>query len=197
MRGLDCESQRTVSFQVLLRAARAGDNAARERLYVQYRPYFRRLVSKKLRSQRVEWATTADDIFDAVVLRVWQEDALNSLVSEEEFLRYVSRAVKREVLDLRRNLTAGRRDYRRIEMLPDELLILSRGDSDPVHRVSFQEQLDSIRSQLSLQNRQILDLWLGGMGWVLIGAELGIGAETLRKRFHRSLAELRQQLVDW
>ena len=196
MQTTDCESQRTVSFQGLLRAARAGDNAAREHLYVQYGPYFRRLVVKKLRTQRIEWSTTADDIFDTVVLRIWQEDALNLLDSEEDFLRYVSRAVEREVLDLRRKLTASCRDYRRLEALPDELVNLSPGDSDPVRKVSFQEQLDSVHSQLSLQNKQILDLLLAGKGWIFIGAELGIDSETLRKRFRRSLAELRQQLGD-
>jgi hypothetical protein len=128
------------------------------------------------------------------MLRVWQEAVMTSLQTEEEFLKYVSRAVKCEIYNLRRTLTARRRDYRRVEALPENVSALQAFDTDPMGWASFNEVMESIRCQLSDQNWQILDMWLAGNAWVTIGESFGQDAEALRKRFHRSLAHIRQQL---
>lgn len=180
------------SFQQLLHDARNGDNSAREQLYLEFGPYFRRVILRKLKAQRIEWATTPHDIFDAVVLRVWEEDAMYALRDEQDFLKYVSRAVKREVCDVRRSLTAHCRDFRRLEPLSnDESRYIDL--DDPVQWVSLKEEIESIRSSLSEQNQQVLEMLLAGKEWVTIGARFGLAAEAVRKRFHRSLAQIRRQ----
>jgi RNA polymerase sigma factor (sigma-70 family) len=180
-------------FREVLQAARSGDNTARERLYRDFGPYFRRVITRRLKALHLEWATTPHDVFDTVVLRVWQEDALGLLSGQVEFLKYVSRAVHREIQDLRRNLTAGRRDYRRLESLDGDSIATN---TDPARGASCREELESIRSQLSEQNRQILDMWLSGSGWGDIGQTFGLASEIVRKRLQRSLEAIRRTVCD-
>ncbi len=196
MESVPAASDGPSDFQQLLRLARAGDHGARERLYLDYGPHFRRVILRRLKAKRIEWATTPHDIFDSVVCRVWEEDALNSLGSEEEFLKYVSRAVERKVRDLRRHLTARRRDYRRMEALGEDESNLISADADPARRASFNEDLESIRARLPEQDRQILEMWLAGKSWVSIGARFSSGIEAIRKRFHRSLALIRRMFTE-
>jgi hypothetical protein len=178
-------------FQRLLNAAREGDNGARGRLYVDYGPHFRRVILKRLRALRIEWATTPHD---SVIWRVWQEEALDWLGSEEEFLKYVSRAAEREVLNLRRHLTAGCRDFRRQESLDDESPVVAQ-DADSARWAYYEEVLGSIRSYLSDEDRQVIEMWLAGQGWRCIGARFGLGVDAVRKRFKRSLAIVREMLA--
>jgi hypothetical protein len=100
--------------------------------------------------------------------------------------------VQREVHDLRRNLTARCRDYRRLQTLTEDDLGLVALNADPVTWASHREELESIRARLSEQNRQILEMWLAGKGWSTIGARFGSGGDAMRKRFYRSLALLRR-----
>lgn len=183
-------------FQKLLLDARAGDNEAREALYNQFGPQLRRVIARRLMSRRIEWATTPHDVFDDVMLRVWNEDAMYAFCNEEDFFKYVSRAVEREVSNLRRNLTAPRRDYRRMEPLFADETRFASAANDPAQGVSQQEEIDFLRSQLSEENQLILELRLAGREWDAIGTQCGLAADAARKRLQRSIMQLLRRMAD-
>jgi DNA-directed RNA polymerase specialized sigma24 family protein len=185
-----------VPFQQVLCDARAGNNRARESLYKQFGPPLRRVIARKLKSQRIEWATSPHDIFDAVLLRVWNDDAMYTFRSEEDFVKFVSRAIEREVSDVRRTLTAGCRDYRRMEPLFGDESRFASTANDPACGISQKEECDLLRSKLSAVNQIILEMRLAGKDWDAIGAECGLPADAARKRFERSIVLLRRSLAD-
>jgi DNA-directed RNA polymerase specialized sigma24 family protein len=123
---------------------------------------------------------------------LWLEDTLAPLRTEVDFLKYVSRAVNHEIVDLSRNLTAGRRDYRRLEAFLDADAHPIATQADPVRLVCAAEELARIKAQLSPVDREVLDLWLSGTSWIHIAAQFAIGVETVRKRFHRALDAIRE-----
>jgi RNA polymerase sigma-70 factor (ECF subfamily) len=89
---------------------------------------------------------------------------------------------------------ALRRDRRRVVAEPpDEDRLVAPGEG-PGHEVDARDLLQEVRRRLSPEEQQILDLRNQGHDWAAIAAQLGGGAEALRKKLARAIDRVAGEL---
>jgi RNA polymerase sigma-70 factor (ECF subfamily) len=116
------------------------------------------------------------------------------LGTPEQLVGLLVRLARNKVDDRARHEQAKRRDHRRnkddgavAEQVPD------RQDS-PSQIVSGQELLECFRAKLSAEERYLAEQRALGREWNEIAAELGQGAEGLRKQLQRAVDRVAQEL---
>ena len=94
----------------------------------------------------------------------------------------------------RRKQHAQRRDNRRVASGgPDEGRFVDARQS-PSAQIAARDLLQEVHRRLSPADRRILELRNQGCDWAAIAAELGGGAEALRRRLSRALDRVAEQL---
>jgi RNA polymerase sigma factor (sigma-70 family) len=113
-------------FEALLGAARAGDQAARERLAARYYPRVEAMVHRELArdmrqnrpwmSARFSTGDVVQDVFRSLLQDLSQFEGR----SEDAFVGYLSMVIRNRLVDALRFHEAARRDGRRTSVLPEE-----------------------------------------------------------------------------
>jgi RNA polymerase sigma-70 factor (ECF subfamily) len=178
------------TFFELLQRVRLGDQAAATELVHQFEPELRRVVRVRLNDPRLRRVIDSVDVCQSVLanfflrVRVGEFD----LRQPEELLHLLIVMARNKLRDKARRQQAGRRDQRRVVAPRDDLLDgLTAPAPGPVHVVEQRDLLAEVRRLLTDEERFLADQRAQGHEWSEIAADLGVGADGLRKKLSRAL----------
>ncbi len=186
----------TDTFEELIRRVRAGDQGAAAELVRTYEPAIRRAARVRLGDSRLRRVFDSMDISQSVFASFFLRAALGQyeIDKPDRLLRLLVSMSRKKLADHVREEQAARRDYRRIEDGPhQENRLVAPGDS-PGQQVALAELLREFRARLSPDERRLADLRASGQGWAQIAAEIGSGAEALRKKLTRAINRIAVEL---
>lgn len=191
-------------LQPAIRAAVAGDAAARERLVAACLPGVRALVHASLQQdfrQRHRWMLplfSTQDVVHEVLVAVVRDLADTQFDGPEPFCAYLGTLVRHRLLDAVRFHEAARRDDRRRAAAPTagiDVAAPDRREVTPSFAASLGERAALVRDalgELAERQRRLLELRLiEGVTFGEIGKALGYASEeTARQAFHDAQAKL-------
>jgi RNA polymerase sigma factor (sigma-70 family) len=191
-----------MAFPALLERARAGDRQAQDELIERFYPSVREAVHQRLefdlrRNQR--WVAplfSTNDVVQEVFVGIVRTLPDFEGESEEDFVRYLSGAVRNRIIDALRHHAAGRRDGRRGRTPEVEV---SGSDPTPSWMASLAEQMEVYRAavaELPEREQRVLEARLEeDQQFKDIALALGLpSADAARKAFHRAQARLLAKL---
>lgn len=153
----------------------------------------RRRARTRLRQYGLTGQAESMDICNDVMADLARRHG-SSDVTPEDVLAYILRAIDNQVLDTFRTLARQCRDFRRNEVTPvDEMKVANR-EVSPSQIALRREVLARIRSMLSEQDAQAIDMMLENRDWSEIGKELGLRPDTARMRVRRALDRVRNDI---
>ena len=132
------------------------------------------------------------DICNAVLLELVQQQDIR-IRNPGDLVRYVSRAIDHQVLDLIKGFTRDRRDIRRLAPNPVEEHNVSNADVTPSSILIRNELLECIRRELGADGQKMLKLYLDNHSWKEIGEQLQMAPDAARMRWTRAVQSLRDR----
>jgi RNA polymerase sigma-70 factor (ECF subfamily) len=183
-------------FRSLIAQVRAGSQSAARELVALYEPAIRRAARVRLVDSRLRRLFDSMDISQSVFASFFLRAALGQyeLNEPQQLLRLLVSMSRKKLIDHARHEAAARRDYRRKAVgKPTEAALVSR-DASPSSEIALQELLQQFCSRLSPEEKRLADLRAAGRDWTAIAAEIGDGAESLRKRLARAINRIATEL---
>jgi DNA-directed RNA polymerase specialized sigma24 family protein len=111
-----------------------------------------------------------------------------------QLLKLLTTMARNKLNSQARKQYAQRRDTRRVSSgAQNEGQFVDAGESPSVV-VAAQDLLGEVHRRLSAEERRILELRNQGYDWAAVAAELGGGAEALRRKLSRALDRVTEQL---
>ncbi|MFK7821797.1 MAG: RNA polymerase sigma factor [Planctomycetaceae bacterium] len=179
-------------LQELSERLRNGDSTAVAEIWDFCGNELRRRARTRLRQYGVVGQAESMDICNAVLLDLVRKEGIN-IRNPNDLVRYVSRAIDHQVLDLLKSLTRNRRDIRRNAGGPVEDHNVTNEDSTPSVVMMRDEVLNAFREELGDNGQQILSLYLANCGWKEIGERLNMAPDAARMRWSRAVQSLRDR----
>jgi RNA polymerase sigma-70 factor (ECF subfamily) len=192
----DPDNTETTQFADLIRRVRAGEADAAAELVRSYESVIRRVVRVYLRDPRLRRVLDSTDICQSVLATFFVRANLGQyeLDSPESLLKLLATIARNKVTNEAHRQRAGRRDYRREQVLGDRAELVRSPHPDPGELVAGRELLARVREGLSDDERQLADARGGGASWAEIAAAHGATAESLRKKLARALSRVLGEL---
>jgi DNA-directed RNA polymerase specialized sigma24 family protein len=183
-------------FADFIRRTRAGDAEAARELIRRYEAIVRMEIRVRLVDPRLGRIFDSMDICQSVMASFFLRAAAGQYeLDRPQDLINLLVAMARNKLAFRiRKERAIKRDHRRLEPVPMELLEGSRVASSPSEEIASRELLEAFRQRLSDEERQLADRRSRGETWDRIATELGGTAESRRKQFERATDRVARQL---
>jgi RNA polymerase sigma-70 factor (ECF subfamily) len=184
------------TFDELIRRVRAGDQDAATELVKRYEPAIRRAVRVRLADARIGTLLDSMDICQSVLASFFIRAASGQyeLETPGQLLRLLTAMARNKLNSQARKQHAQRRDSRRVAAGgQDEGRLVAAGES-PSKVVAARDLLQEVHRRLSPDERRLLEMRNQRHGWSAIAAELGGGAEALRRRLSRALDRIAAQL---
>jgi RNA polymerase sigma-70 factor (ECF subfamily) len=184
------------AFAGAIRRIRAGDEQAAAELVRQYEPLIRREVRLHLENQRLRRMFDSMD----VVQSVWAGFFLRMAAGEydldnpQQLVGLLVRMTRNKLASLAKKQYRQRRDTRRTEDDADVLKRIAMEDPTPAEQVANQELLEALRMQLTLEERQLVELRADGLSWDEIAARLGGKAQARRMQLARGIERAARKL---
>jgi RNA polymerase sigma factor (sigma-70 family) len=186
-----------LSFQELIRRVRRGDQGAAAELLRQYEPEIRRIVRVRLTDPGIRRVVDSMDVCQSVMGNFFVRCAHGQfdLHEPQQLLKLLVRMTQNKVLDHVRRQQADRRDRRREQGTPSEALSdLPGREASPSFIVAGRDLLQAVRSRLTDEERYLAEQRDLGRDWAELAAELGKGAEALRKQLARAIDRVAHEL---
>ena len=194
----------SVATTLLVRAAQAGDAAAREALFARYLPRVRQIVALRM-GRRLRQIIEIDDVVQEVLLDAFKGLKSFEPRSEGSFRNWLARCVEREIVDSVRTETRKKRGggiVRRFSDCDSSLLGSSIFGADltspsaGVRADEFSQRIEEALLQMPAYQRDLIILRaLCDMSYAEVAAELGISREeTVRVAYSRALRQLEERL---
>jgi RNA polymerase sigma-70 factor (ECF subfamily) len=182
-------------FHELIRKVRAGDERAAAELVRTYEPAIRRAVRIRLRDQRLRRLFDSMDICQSVLASFFVRVALGQYELEQagHLVGLLTRMAQHKVADQARRQRAECRDFGRVAGVALADGVAAPGVS-PDRQVALDDLLREFHSRLSPEEARLAELRAQGHGWDEIAAEVGEGAEALRKRLARAVERVAREL---
>jgi RNA polymerase sigma-70 factor (ECF subfamily) len=183
-------------FPVLLARLRSGDETAATGLVRQYEPIIRRAVRVWLVDARLRRLFDSLDVCQSVFGSFFVRLSLGQyhLEKPEQLINLLVSMARNKLSDQARREQAECRDNRRVEAGGvDERPLASQGES-PSQVVAGKEMVQEFRKRLTEEERYVADQRALGREWTELAAELGVGAEALRKKFGRAINRVAREL---
>jgi RNA polymerase sigma factor (sigma-70 family) len=183
-------------YDELIRRVRDWDQDAAAELIRRYEPAIRRAVHVRLADARLGNLLDSMDICQSVLRSFFVRAAAGQydLASPEQLLKLLSAMARNKLRVQARKEYSQRRDRRRVvPQGPDQDRLVAPGGG-PSGEVAARDLLEEVRRRLSPEEQQILELRNQGDDWAAIAAQLGGGAEALRKRLARGLDRVAEEL---
>jgi RNA polymerase sigma-70 factor (ECF subfamily) len=177
------------AYDELIRRVRAWDQDAAAELIRRYEPAIRRAVRVRLADARLKSLLDSTDICQSVLKSFFFRAAAGQyeLETPEHLLKLLSAMARNKLTVKARREYAQRRDRRRlVPQGPDQERLVAPG-AGPSGEVAARDLLEEVRRRLSDEEYRILELRNQGDDWAAIAAQLGGGAEALRKKLARAL----------
>jgi RNA polymerase sigma-70 factor (ECF subfamily) len=179
----------TLAFDELIRRVRAGDQEAAAILVKRYESAIRRAVRFRLADSGLGSLLDSMDICQSVLGSFFVRAASGQfeLKNPGQLLRLLTAMARNKLNSQARKQLSLRRDIRRVES-PDqcESRLVATGESLSTI-VAARDLLQEVHRRLSPDERQLLELRNQGWEWAAIASEVGVAAETLRRRLSRAL----------
>jgi RNA polymerase sigma-70 factor (ECF subfamily) len=170
-------------FRDLIDRVRAGDAQAETELVRRYEPTIQMVIRRRLTDSHLRRILDSLDICQSVFLNFFPRAALGQyeIDTEEQLLKLlVTMALNRL------------RYYYRTYPSPDTPMSEGMEPVDPNPSPSevilLQELVQSVRSRLSEEERQVMDFRAAGYSWAESAAQVGGSADALRMRYGRAIA---------
>ena len=184
------------TFDELIRRVRAGDQDAAATLVRCYEPAIRRAVRFRLADARLGALLESMDICQSVLASFFLRAASGQyeLKTPAQLLKLLTVMARNKLNSQARKQLAQRRGGRHVTSgEPDEGRFVA-ADASPSTEVAVRDLLQEVQRRLSADERRLLELRNQGCDWATIAAELGGGAEALRRRLSRALDRVAEQL---
>lgn len=184
-------------FREQLRRVRAGDGAAAAELVRRYEPEIRRVIRVRLNDPRLRRVVDSLDVCQSVLANFFVRASLGEfeLQRPEELVALLVAMVRNKVVDQARRLQADKRDQRRLELAGDSVLDrVPVRDANPESLVANRDLLAEVRRRLTEDERYLAEQRAAGREWPDLAAELGAGADALRKKLSRALDRVAKEL---
>lgn len=187
------------SFTELFALVKSGDADAAQELVRQYEPEIRRVVRVRLTDSKLRRLVDSIDICQSVLAGFFVRTAAGQydLETPEELLRLLVTMAKNRVVDMARYSQAARRDGRRNVGMEDhngDALELKAVGPGPESVIVNRELVDAVRSRLSGEELEIMQLRSDGRNWDEIAATLGEKSNAVRMRLSRALDRVSGEL---
>jgi len=183
------------SFQALVRAARAGDDAAATRLVREYESELRRYVRFRMTHPGVRRLLDSLDVCQSVLAAFFVQLQGGQLDLERpaQLFRLLAVMAENKVKDKVRRHRAARRggDARGVAAETVELI---GGAADPADTAAGRELVVVLRDRVPEEERGAVDRWLAGDGWAEIAAAVGGTPDGVRKRVTRAIDRAAREL---
>jgi RNA polymerase sigma-70 factor (ECF subfamily) len=185
-----------LTFDELIRLVRAGDQDAATIIVKRYESAIRRTVRFRLADARLGSLLDSMDICQSVLASFFVRAASGQfdLKTPGQLLNLLAAMARNKLTSQARKQLAQRRDSRRVssgEQSDDRFV--ATGESPSV-LVAARDLLQEVKRRLSPEERRLLELRGQGWDWSAIAAEVGAGAEALRRRLSRALDRVVGQL---
>jgi RNA polymerase sigma factor (sigma-70 family) len=183
-------------FAALMRRVRAGDEEAAAELVRHYEPVIRRVVRIRLVDARLRRVFDSQDICQSVLGSFFVRAALGQFEVDtpEDLLKLLTQMARNKLSDQARRQAVRRGEDTGVAATVPDMNVVPSQDPSPSQQVALRELLHEARRRLSADERRLLELREQGREWSEIAAEMGVGAEALRKRFSRAVNLVAQQL---
>jgi RNA polymerase sigma-70 factor (ECF subfamily) len=184
------------SFAQLMRRVKAGEAKAAEELLREYEPAVRRAIRVRMVNPALRRTMDSMDLCQSVMGSFFVRAALGQyeLESPGQLVALLVRLARNKVVDHARHEQAKRRDHRRAKDDGSVIDQVAANQETPSQIVSGQELLEVFRGKLSPEERYLADQRALGREWNDLAAELGQGAEGLRKQLQRAVDRAAQEL---
>ena len=184
------------AFEELIRRVRAWDQEAAAELVRRYEPAIRRAVRVRLANARLGNLLDSMDICQSVLRSFFVRAASSQydLETPEQVLKLLTAMARNKLASQARRQHTQRRDNRRASAIGDEgSRLVAPGDS-PSTVIVVRDLQEEVRRRLAPDEWQLLELRNQGCDWATIAAQLGGGAEALRRKLSRALDRVAEQL---
>jgi RNA polymerase sigma factor (sigma-70 family) len=184
------------TFQDMIRRVRSGDPDAAAELVKRYEPAIRRAVRFRLADARLGSLVDSMDISQSVLASFFIRAASGQyeLEAPGQLLKLLTAMARNKLTSQARKQHAQRRDARRVTSSDeDESRFVATGES-PSMEVAARDLLQEVHRRLSSDERRLMEMRNQGHDWAAIAAELGVGAEALRRRLSRALDRVAVEL---
>jgi RNA polymerase sigma-70 factor (ECF subfamily) len=178
-----------LTFDELIRRVRGGDQDAAAILVKRYEAAIRRAVRFRLADAGLGSLLDSMDICQSVLGSFFVRAASGQfeLKNPGQLLRLLTAMARNKLNSQARKQLSQRRDVRRVESHDQrESRFVSTGESLSTI-VAARDLLQEVHRRLSPDERQLLELRNQGWDWAAIASEVGVAAETVRRRLSRAL----------
>jgi RNA polymerase sigma-70 factor (ECF subfamily) len=186
-----------VPFADLIRRVRAGDPDAAAAVVRLYEPEIRRIARVRLSGSSLRELLDSADICQSVLANFFVRAASGQfeLTSPEQLLHLLVTMTCNKFNDRARRQKARKRGEGLVRTGEDEAMAkIPDPGADPSHTVAMRDLLETLRSQLTEEERYLADQRALGHDWPTIAAKVGAKPEALRKRLARGLDRVGKQL---
>jgi RNA polymerase sigma-70 factor (ECF subfamily) len=182
-------------FQQLLDQVRCGDEQACAELLRHYEPEVQRFVRYRLNSPKLRRFLDSLDVCQSVFANFFVKaaDGQFDLENPRQLQQLLFTMAGNRLLDHARKHAAQRRQA---DQAVAGLTIDWVADSapEPGQVAEAQDIVDVLRSRLSDEERGVVDEWMQGEDWAVIGQRVGASPEAVRKRFSRAVDRAAREL---
>ena len=196
--GMPAETDNTdaARFEDLIRRVRGGEEEAAAELVRRYEPAIRRVVRVHLHDPGLRRVLDSADICQSVLATFFVRANLGQyeLDSPASLLKLLATIARNKLTNQAHRQRAGRRDYRRAQILGDQGGKLRSPQSDVTEQAAAREMLAKVREYLTDDERDLAERRGRGDSWAEIAAATGGSAEALRKKLTRALDRVLQRL---
>jgi RNA polymerase sigma factor (sigma-70 family) len=183
-------------FDDLIRRVRAGDQEAANVLVKSYEPFIRRAVRFRLADARLGTLLDSMDICQSVLASFFIRAASGQyeLQTPGQLLKLLTAMARNKLNSQARKQHAQRRDARRVDSGGQDAGQFVDARVSPNVEVDARDLLQEVHRRLAPDERRVLELRNQGRDWATIAADLGGGAEALRRKLSRALDRVSKQL---
>jgi RNA polymerase sigma-70 factor (ECF subfamily) len=180
----------SLAFREMMGRVRAGDPAAAAELVRQYEGEIRRVIRIRL-DARLGSVLDSMDICNSVLGNFFVRVAAGQfdLQDPTQLLKLLVTMARNKLLD-----HARRPDPRPIQAEEEHLAVAPGRDETPSQIVAYEEMLQKMRDNLSEEERYLAEQRALGREWSDLATELGIAAETLRRKLSRAVDRVSKEL---
>ncbi len=183
-------------FTDFIRRIRAGDAQAAVELVQRYESVVRLEVRVRLSDPRLRRVLDSMDICQSVMGSFFVRAAAGQyeLSQPQDLVKLLVVMARKKVAFQARRERAQRRDNRRLEAAPPDVIEAARDSPSPSQEVAGRELLAAFLQRLTEEERALADRRAQGVGWAEIAASLGGTAQGRRKQLERAVERVVRQL---
>jgi RNA polymerase sigma factor (sigma-70 family) len=183
-------------FADFVRRIRAGDDQAAKELVTRFESLIRREVRLRISGSQVNRAFDSLDVSQSVLANFLMRAATGQFELErpDQLARLLVTMARNKLVSRVRSERRQIRDIRRVTAEPQALDQVVDQQPSPSEIVARRELLERLRTLLSDEERQIIDLRNQGLGWDEVATKLGGSGQARRMQMSRGIERLTRQL---